>query len=156
MLPLPNGSGKRNVILIHGSAVLTSKCNWAPQATLISSLIIAANGAEGNQIDRDMMDWWRWEVGNLSRSHMQLSSWVHLAQLSYLDAEPQRTSQLWLWMSLRHAGSEHQTTCKIGHHISIWYPFAKMWWCGRAGGELGHSEIPIDPFQSSSILKRCV
>lgn len=83
---------------------------------------MAANGAEGNQIGRDVMDWWRWEVGNLSPSHMQLSSWAHLAQLSYLDAEPRRTSQLCLEMSLRHARSAHQTPCKIGHRISIWYP----------------------------------
>lgn len=103
MEPLTSGSGKRNLFLIQESTVLTSKCNSAPQAAVISSVIMAENGIEGNQINRSMMD--RWidgrDVSNvclhpLSLSHMQLSSWLHLAELSYLDAELPRTGQRWL------------------------------------------------------------
>lgn len=100
MLPLTSESGQRNVFLIQESTVLTSKCNSALQAAVISSVIMAENGIEGNQINRGMMDGWR-GVSNvclhpLSLSHMQLSSWVHLAELSYLDDEPPRTGQRWL------------------------------------------------------------
>lgn len=58
MLPLTSGSRQRNLFLIQESTVLTSKCNSAPQAAVISSVIMAENGREGNQINRSMMDRW--------------------------------------------------------------------------------------------------
>lgn len=97
MLFLTSGLALRNLFLIQESTILTSKCNSAPQAAVISSVIMAENGIEGNQISRGMMNRWR-EVGNvclhpLSLSHMQLSSQLHRAELSYLDAERLRTGQ---------------------------------------------------------------
>lgn len=97
MLPLTSESEQRNVFLIQESTVLTSKCNSALQAAVISSVIRAENGIEGNQINRGMMDRLI-EVSNvclhpLSLSHMQLSSCVDLFELPYLDAELPGTGQ---------------------------------------------------------------
>ena len=44
MEPLTGESGQ---FLIQESIVLTSKCNSAPQAAIISSVIMADNGIEG-------------------------------------------------------------------------------------------------------------
>lgn len=62
MWPLTSGSERRNVFLIQGSTVLTSKCN-SPQAVIISSAVMAEKCTEGNQINRGMMDWWKDERG---------------------------------------------------------------------------------------------
>lgn len=58
MLPLTSESVQRNVFLIQESTVLTSKCNSAPQAAVIPSVIMVENGIEGNQINTGMMDGW--------------------------------------------------------------------------------------------------
>lgn len=64
MLCLTNGSGQRNLFLIQESTVLTSKCNSAPQAAVILSVIMAENGREENQINGSMMHRWM-DVSNV-------------------------------------------------------------------------------------------
>ena len=115
MLPLTSGSGQRDLFLIRESTVLTSKCNAAPEAAVIS-VIMAENGMEGNQINRGMMDRWR-EVSKvclrpLSLPHKRLSPQLHLAQLSYLDVKTLRTGQRWLWKCCTFARRAHASTCK--------------------------------------------
>lgn len=116
MLLLTSGLRQWNLFLIQESTNLTSKCNSAPQAAVISSVIMAENGIEGNQISRGMMDRWR-EVSNvclhpLSLSHMQLSSQLQRSELSYLDAERPRTGQRQLRKCCAFARRVHASTCK--------------------------------------------
>lgn len=116
MLLLTTGLGQINLFLIQEGTIVTPKCNWAPQAAVISSVIMAENGIKGNQISRCMMDGWR-EVSNvclhpLSLSHMQLSSQIRSAELSYLDAERPKTGQHWLQNCCTFARRIHVSTCK--------------------------------------------
>lgn len=84
MLPLTSGSGQRNLFLIQESTVLTSKCNSAPQAAVIPSAIMAENGIQGNQINRDVMDRSREDSNvclhplSLSHMHLSLSGFISL------------------------------------------------------------------------------
>lgn len=171
MLPLTSESGQWNLFLIQESTVLTSKCNSAPQAAVISSVIMAENGIEGNQINRGVMDRWR-GVSNvclhpLSLSHMQLfspgpSRWIII--LGCRGAENRPALVMKVLRICREGTCEYM---QIGRCISIWYPRGCM---GRAmprcgGGvcvrvwaccELGRSEIAIHSLRASLTLEHWV
>lgn len=68
------------MFLIQESTVLTSKCNSAPQAAVISSVIMAENGREGNQINTSMMD--RWMAGMLVMSAFTLCPFLTCDSIS--------------------------------------------------------------------------